>query len=316
MFARRFNASVAAPVTLPTSIPDAEEWRAIRVRARSATRFFGLPWNQRPWKGQGGNWSGAGVGSSIDFHDHRPYLPGDDPRHINWSAYARSGHYTMKLYREEVSPRVDLVIDTSASMFWTPAKAERVWELLHFAVESALLTKASLQTFAIHGPRPIAWSRENITRGDLTFPTPSTGRGSSDDYPLAPDLNRIPWRPGGMRILISDLLFPSLAENSFSPLTRQCGIALALIPTDPAEAKPTDEGNLEYQEVETGAHQQLHVTPSLRHRYQQAYQQHRQWVSSLLRRGGINHAFINSSNSLADCLRGEALPAGVVSAWA
>ena len=72
---------------------------------------------------------GVGAGSSIDFQDHSPYLPGDDPRYIDWRAYARTGHYIMKLYREEVSPLLDLVLDVSPSLFFEPAKALRVLEL-------------------------------------------------------------------------------------------------------------------------------------------------------------------------------------------
>ncbi|HAT20298.1 MAG TPA: hypothetical protein DCS85_09105, partial [Verrucomicrobiales bacterium] len=88
-----------------------------------------LPLRSRVWKGQAGEFLGAGVGSSLDFQDHRSYAPGDDPRHINWQAYARTGHYTMKLYREEVRPVVDLVFDVSESMFFEPAKARRSCEL-------------------------------------------------------------------------------------------------------------------------------------------------------------------------------------------
>ena len=48
------------------------------------------------------------MGSALYFQDHRAYSPGDDPRHINWQAYARTGQYTMKLYREEFRPVVHL----------------------------------------------------------------------------------------------------------------------------------------------------------------------------------------------------------------
>src|SRR5690606_7194204 len=82
-----------------------------------------------------GNVPGNGAGSSIDFQDHRPYVPGDDPRHIDWQAYARSGHYTMKLYREEVRPLADLVLDASPSMFFDPEKRRRTMELAWFCLE-------------------------------------------------------------------------------------------------------------------------------------------------------------------------------------
>ena len=68
-----------------------------RRRAMVAAARVRLPLRTRVWKGQAGEFLGAGTGSSLDFQDHRTYVPGDDPRHINWQAYARTGHYTMKL---------------------------------------------------------------------------------------------------------------------------------------------------------------------------------------------------------------------------
>ena len=97
---------------------------AARIQVGSRVR---LPFRNRTWRGDGGNWQGAGVGSSIDFQDHRPYLPGDDPRYIDWQAYARTGVYSMKLYREEVSPRVDVALDVSASMFFDDEKRQRAF---------------------------------------------------------------------------------------------------------------------------------------------------------------------------------------------
>ena len=56
------------------------------------------------------------AGSSLEFRDHRAYEPGDDLRHIDWNAYARTDQLTIKLFREEVTPHLDVVIDTSRSM--------------------------------------------------------------------------------------------------------------------------------------------------------------------------------------------------------
>src|SRR5438067_10290937 len=65
---------------------------------------------------------GAGValaqraGSSLEFRDYRDYQPGDDLRHVDWGAYARSDQLSVKLYREEVTPHADIVVDGSRSM--------------------------------------------------------------------------------------------------------------------------------------------------------------------------------------------------------
>src|SRR5215469_17252306 len=63
-----------------------------------------------------GSRSGRRAGSSIDFQDYRDYQPGDDLRFIDWGIYARTDRLTIKLFREEVAPHLDLVLDGSRSM--------------------------------------------------------------------------------------------------------------------------------------------------------------------------------------------------------
>ena len=112
------------------------------------------------WSGTAGNVLGRGTGSSIDFQDHRQYVPGDDPRHINWQAYARTGHYSMKLYREEVTPRIDLVYDVSGSMFLDTAKATIA---IHAA--APVKTGAGPRHFALHPSGRFAYAVNEL---DLT----------------------------------------------------------------------------------------------------------------------------------------------------
>jgi len=54
-------------------------------------------------------------GESIEFADHRPYVMGDDLRHIDWNIYGRLDRLFMKLFLEEEDLSLGLVIDTSAS---------------------------------------------------------------------------------------------------------------------------------------------------------------------------------------------------------
>lgn len=55
-------------------------------------------------------------GSNVEFAEHREYLPGDDPKHIDWRAYARLGRYYLRTFEEETSLRAYLAVDVSASM--------------------------------------------------------------------------------------------------------------------------------------------------------------------------------------------------------
>ena len=55
-------------------------------------------------------------GFSVEFSEHREYVPGDELRHLDWQAYARSDRYYIKLYEQETNLRATLVLDTSGSM--------------------------------------------------------------------------------------------------------------------------------------------------------------------------------------------------------
>lgn len=55
-------------------------------------------------------------GFSVEFSEHREYVPGDEIRHLDWRAYARSDRYYIKLYEQETNLRATIVLDTSASM--------------------------------------------------------------------------------------------------------------------------------------------------------------------------------------------------------
>ena len=55
-------------------------------------------------------------GSSVEFAEHREYVPGDDLRHIDWKVFGRSDRFYIKQFEEETNLRVQLVMDASESM--------------------------------------------------------------------------------------------------------------------------------------------------------------------------------------------------------
>ncbi len=54
-------------------------------------------------------------GQSVEFADHRPYVAGDDMRHIDWNIYGRLDRLFLKLFLEEEDLSLHIVIDASAS---------------------------------------------------------------------------------------------------------------------------------------------------------------------------------------------------------
>lgn len=58
----------------------------------------------------------AARGSSVEFAEYRKYVPGDDPRFIDWRVFGRTDRFYMKEFEADTNLRCYLVVDTSASM--------------------------------------------------------------------------------------------------------------------------------------------------------------------------------------------------------
>ncbi|HEY8506430.1 MAG TPA: DUF58 domain-containing protein [Gemmataceae bacterium] len=57
-------------------------------------------------------------GFSVEFVQHREYVPGDDIRHIDWKSYGRSERYTIKQYEQETNFVGHVLLDASRSMLY------------------------------------------------------------------------------------------------------------------------------------------------------------------------------------------------------
>ena len=55
-------------------------------------------------------------GASVEFRQHRLYVPGDEPRRIDWRVLARSDRAFVKEFDEETNLRATIFLDASGSM--------------------------------------------------------------------------------------------------------------------------------------------------------------------------------------------------------
>ena len=55
-------------------------------------------------------------GFSVEFAEHRQYMPGDDIKHVDWKVYAKTDRYFVKQFEEETNLKSYILLDTSASM--------------------------------------------------------------------------------------------------------------------------------------------------------------------------------------------------------
>jgi uncharacterized protein (DUF58 family) len=56
------------------------------------------------------------LGLSLDFAEHRPYMPGDDIRRIDWRLYARTDRYYVKEFEADTNSNFMVLLDISKSM--------------------------------------------------------------------------------------------------------------------------------------------------------------------------------------------------------
>src|ERR1044072_8917375 len=55
-------------------------------------------------------------GSSVDFAEHRGYVPGDDIRRVDWRVYARTDKYFVKEFEADSNANFVVLLDVSSSM--------------------------------------------------------------------------------------------------------------------------------------------------------------------------------------------------------
>ncbi len=211
-------------------------------------------------------------GSSLEFMDHRAYEPGDDLRRIDWSAFARTDRLTVNLYRQEVNPHVDILVDGSRSMgLAETAKAEAtlaLTALLATAASNAGFTRRAWlgaeqwQPVPNSASEPSAWG-----------PVPLDSARSPDDSLLGmpPTL-----APRGMRFLLSDLLWMGDAAAVLRRLAHEATCVVVIQLLAQADADPPQWGNTRLLDCETGQEREVFVDADAADRYRHRLALHQQ----------------------------------------
>ncbi len=279
------------------------------TQASACAERLTLPLRSHIWRGMAGEFQGAGTGSSIDFQDHRAYMPGDDPRHINWQAFARTGNYTMKLYREEVRPLIDIILDASESMFFHPDKADRTAELLYCVTISAINAGASCQIHLLRGESSTTIPIDAVTSHRWFHTAHNLPAGKT---PTTLALNTLQLRGNAIRVLISDLLIEGDPTPPLKLLNARQAKPIILAPYLPSEANPTWHGNYEFINIETGTHHPHRIEKSTLKHYRKAYNNHFSHWHTTAKRFNTPLARVPTHLPLLNALTQEATKSGAL----
>ena len=78
-------------------------------------------------------------GFSVEFAEHRQYMPGDDIRHVDWKVYAKTDRYYVKQFEEETNLKSYLLLDASASMGYTSHSVSKLQYATYLAASLSYL---------------------------------------------------------------------------------------------------------------------------------------------------------------------------------
>lgn len=248
--------------------------------ARAAARHS-LLLPRTPHRGRSGDVRAHSVGASMEVHDFRNYQPGDDLRQLDWNAVARTGELVLRVRKDEVSPRVEVLLDASASMALTDEKAARTAELALLFLTLAEQDRLEPRLLAT-AERPLHASgrtaRERIRQ--LTF-------GAKDELFAA--LRRAPpLRPCGLRIVLSDFLFESPLDALVARLARDAAGLVLVQVLDREDVEPPAIEGARLVDSETAEALEQLFAPDVLERYKSRLAAHQALLRGAAQRAGAS----------------------------
>ena len=217
------------------------------------------------------------LGFSTDFAEHRPYVPGDDIRHIDWRLYARTERLHLKTYEADTNTDFTILLDVSASMGYAHGAVSKLQYAKYLAATLAFFSlrqrdRVGIATFGGNLVEVVPPSARHLPHVLHVLNRAVAAGGSALARPIAQIAATR--RRRGMFVLISDL-YESAATvaSALAPLTGAGHDVIVMQVLDSAERVfPFDEATT-FRDLESGAH--MPVTPAkVRARYVAAMQAH------------------------------------------
>jgi uncharacterized protein (DUF58 family) len=196
-------------------------------------------------------------GFSVEFSEHRKYVPGDDLKDLDWNIYAKTDRYYIKKFEAETNVTGYLAMDLSASMAYTYRQ-----ELTKF--EYSICLAAALGYLMIHQQDPVGLvtfdtqiraalpprSKRTQLANILALLSNLKPAGQTD---IAACLHQLAAmvRSKGLVMLFSDLLTdPEPVMKSLHHLRHRGHDIILFHVLDEAEAHFPFDGLIEFKEVE------------------------------------------------------------------
>ncbi|MEO5510119.1 MAG: DUF58 domain-containing protein [Longimicrobiales bacterium] len=217
------------------------------------------------------------LGLSLDFAEHRPYMPGDDIRRVDWRLYARTDRYHVKQYEADTNANFMVMVDVSKSMGYGSGSITKLDYARFLAASLAYFSslqrdRVGLITFAKEILEYVPNSARHLDT--LLHTVASTQPRGASDYAAvllkAQDL----LRRRGIIVIVSDLYDdPAAIAAALAPLSLRGHDVIVFHVLDPAEHVLPFDAATSIEDLESG--ERLPVVPAaLRDRYHELMREH------------------------------------------
>jgi uncharacterized protein (DUF58 family) len=245
------------------------------------------------------------LGHSVDFAEHRAYMPGDDIRRVDWRLFARTDRFYVKEFEADSNSNFVVLLDTSRSMGFASHDVSKLDYgrylaacLTHFAHKQR--DRVGLVAFdedVVEFVPPSAKHRETVLR---TLDRIEARRRGELRMPLRKTAQAI--RRRGIFVLVSDLYEdPDAALRAIRDLAHRGSDVIVFHVLDPAEVHLSDDAPASYEDLETG--ERMPVVPDyVREEYRQLVAEHLAALEQRLGENRIDYFLIETNRPLDEAL--------------
>ena len=237
------------------------------------------------------------LGVSIDFAEHRGYMPGDDIRRIDWRLFARTDRFYVKQFEADTNTNFSVLFDVSKSMsFGSRGITKLDYGRYLAACLSYLSTKqrdrVGIVTFDDDIVERVPPSAKHFDVTLHTLDKIEAGRPGA----LGPPLYKATefFKRRSILVVISDFYEePEKIFDAVKPLRFAGNDVIMFHLLDPAEVDFPYDDSTSFQDLETG--RKIPVVPDkLRDQYRELVREHIQAITQLASQNRIDYAFMNT----------------------
>ena len=266
-------------------------------------------------------------GQSVEFADHRSYVPGDDFRYLDWNLFGRLDKLFLKLYEEERELPVRIFLDASESMtFGEPRKFDFARQIAAAIGYVALCgfdrvsvvpfpnAQGRTQTAQAGNNSAASFQQQSAIEGALRSVRSKkssmqffqnlnalTAAGGAD-FNEALRRGALEARHTGLAIVLSDFLDPAGYEAGLTALVGRSFQVNVVQILAPEELAPTTFGDLRLVDSESGGLQEVTFGRYRMKAYQQTVRNFIQRLREYTTKRGINFFMAPSNMDLQDLL--------------